>query len=56
MKSLLILSYLVVGVITKSGGPLPEYMLGKYALETSEGFSDFMYTVNIGWFQRSVSE
>ena len=36
-------------------GPLPEYMLGKFQLETSEGFSDFMYKMGVGWFQRSVS-
>ena len=36
-------------------GPLPEYMLGKFQLESSEGFSDFMYLMGVGWFQRSVS-
>ena len=31
-------------------------MLGKFQLETSEGLSDFMYKMGVGWFQRSVSD
>merc|ERR1712123_487404 len=36
-------------------GPLPNYMLGKFQLETSEGMSDFMYKMGVGWFQRSIA-
>ena len=34
---------------------LPDYMLGQYQLETSEGFSDFMYEIGVSWFTRTVS-
>ena len=34
--------------------PLPAYMLGKFQLETSKGFDDFMYEINVGWFTRKV--
>merc|ERR1712008_228813 len=30
-------------------------MLGRYVLQTSEGFSDFMYRIDIGWFQRAIA-
>merc|ERR1712236_6527 len=36
-------------------GPLPDYMLGKFQLETSEGFSDFMYKIGVGWFNRALA-
>ena len=35
--------------------PIPAHMLGKFQLETSEGFDDFMYEINVGWFTRKVS-
>merc|ERR1711892_1572130 len=42
--------------ITVDGkGPLPDYMLGKFQLEASEGMSDFMYKMGVGWFQRSIA-
>ena len=34
--------------------PLPPYMLGKFQLETSKGFDDFMYEINVNWFTRKV--
>ena len=34
--------------------PLPAYMLGKFQLETSEGFDDFMYEISVNWFTRKV--
>ena len=43
-------------VVVEAKGPLPEYMVGKFQLETSEGFSDFMYKMGVGWFKRSVSD
>merc|ERR1711915_726409 len=36
-------------------GLLPDYMLGKFQLETSEGFSDFMYKIGVGWFNRALA-
>ena len=34
--------------------PLPPYMLGKFQLETSKGFDDFMYEISVNWFTRKV--
>ena len=34
--------------------PLPPYMLGKFQLETSRGFEDFMYELSVNWFTRKV--
>jgi len=34
---------------------LPPYMLGKYQLETSQGFDDFMYEVGVNWFTRKIA-
>ena len=34
---------------------LPANMLGKYQLETSEGFSDFMSEIGVNWFTRQVA-
>jgi len=34
---------------------LPDYMLGQYQLETSEGFSDFMYEIGVSWFTRTIA-
>ena len=33
---------------------LPAFMLGEFQLDTSEGFSDFMYQVGVNWFTRTV--
>ena len=49
MLLLLILPSLV------AAAQLPEHMLGQYQLETSEGFSDFMYEIGVSWFTRTVS-
>merc|ERR1711934_565268 len=34
---------------------LPDNMLGKYQLETSEGFSDFMSEIGVNWFTRQIA-
>merc|ERR1711981_358901 len=34
---------------------LPDHMLGQYQLETSEGFSDFMYEIGVSWFTRTIA-
>merc|ERR1712242_136949 len=36
-------------------GPLPEYMIGEYELETSEGFNNYMYAVGVDWFTRKIA-
>lgn len=46
----LILIPLVAGSQT-----LPEYMLGKYQLETSEGFDNFMYELGVRWIKRKIA-
>jgi len=35
--------------------PIPAHMLGKFQLETSKGFDDFMYEINVGWFTRKIA-
>jgi len=34
---------------------LPEFMQGKFQLTTSEGFTDYMYEIGVGWFKRSIA-
>merc|ERR1712173_189433 len=36
-------------------GPLPEYMIGEFELETSDGFNDYMYAVGVSWFTRKIA-
>ena len=33
---------------------LPEFMIGDFQMETSEGFNDFMYEMGVNWFNRKV--
>ena len=55
MIAYFIFSTLLCTVCVDCSGPLPQYMLGKFQLETSEGFSGFMYKMGVGWFNRAVS-
>ena len=48
----LLATLLVVGV--HCNGPLPNYMIGEYVLETSEGFDNYMYEIGVSWFTRKV--
>ena len=48
----LLATVLVGGV--HCNGPLPEYMMGNFVLETSEGFNDYMYEIGVDWFTRKV--
>merc|ERR1712045_941577 len=43
----------ITAVIGQS--PLPEYMLGDFQLETSEGFEDYMYEIGVNWFTRKIA-
>ena len=33
---------------------LPEFMLGEFKMETSEGFEDFLYEIGINWLNRKA--
>ena len=33
---------------------LPDFMLGEFKMETSEGFEDFLYEIGINWFNRKA--
>merc|ERR1711994_1168228 len=35
--------------------PLPNYMLGDFQLETSEGFDNYMYEIGVNWFTRKIA-
>lgn len=48
------LQYLILLVPVVSG-QLPDYMLGEFKMESSEGFSDFMYELGVDWFTRSIA-
>ena len=49
-----LLSLLLAVTSVHCSGPLPEYMVGEYVLETSEGFNNYMYEVGVNWFTRKV--
>merc|ERR1711936_967828 len=49
-----LLSLSVITAVTGQS-PLPQYMLGKFQLETSKGFSDYMYETGVNWFTRSIA-
>ena len=34
---------------------LPDFMLGEFQLETSEGFEDYLYEIGINWFNRKIA-
>ncbi|XP_023349513.1 fatty acid-binding protein [Eurytemora carolleeae] len=34
---------------------LPEAMIGEFKLESSEGFTDFMYELGVDWFKRNIA-
>ena len=53
MKALLVVSSLIVNIFAQQS-QLPAFMLGEFQLDTSEGFSDFMYQVGVNWFTRTV--
>ena len=33
---------------------LPDFMLGEFKMETSEGFEDFLYEIGVNWFTRKA--
>ena len=55
MKVQLLLSLLTtICLAQQSAGPLPQTMIGKFNLESSTGFDDYMYKLGVGWFKRKV--
>merc|ERR1711902_481410 len=56
MRTLIVLS-LAISVIAVQvpAALLPNYMLGDFQLETSEGFEDFMYEIGVNWFTRKIA-
>ena len=45
----------LLAAAAQAAGPLPQYMVGKYVLETSEGFDNYMWELGVNWFTRKVS-
>ncbi|XP_023348461.1 fatty acid-binding protein [Eurytemora carolleeae] len=39
----------------EAGKYLPDQMLGEFKLETSEGFTDFMYEIGVRWIKRQIA-
>ena len=56
LPSLILLAYLSTSALAQTPTLLPEYMLGEYVLETSEGFDDYMWQLGVNWFTRKVRE
>merc|ERR1712062_126215 len=52
MRTLIALSLAISAIAAQA--PLPNYMLGDFQLETSEGFEDYMYEIGVNWFTRKV--
>merc|ERR1712203_1257356 len=58
MRTLIALSLsLAISAIAAQAppAPLPNYMLGDFQLETSEGFSNYMYEIGVNWFTRTIA-
>merc|ERR1712233_161896 len=51
---LLLLPLLLISTLVRAE-QLPAQWLGKYQLETSEGFSDFMSEIGVNWFTRQIA-
>merc|ERR1712154_463286 len=56
MRTLIALSIAISAIAAQAPqAPLPNYMLGDFQLETSEGFSDYMYEIGVNWFTRTIA-
>merc|ERR1711981_1308114 len=53
MRTLVALSLAISAVVAQA--PLPNYMLGDFQLETSEGFDNYMYEIGVNWFTRKIA-
>ena len=47
---------LLLPCLSLASAPLPDNMLGTFQLETSEGFTNYMYEVGVDWFTRKVEK
>ena len=56
LPSLILLACLSTSALAQTPTLLPEYMLGEYVLETSEGFDDYMWQLGVNWFTRKVRD
>merc|ERR1711878_142978 len=56
MRTLIALSLAISAAAAQAPQtPLPNYMLGDFQLETSEGFEDYMYEIGVNWFTRKIA-
>merc|ERR1739844_366889 len=56
MRTLIALSLAISAIAAQvPQAPLPNYMLGDFQLETSEGFEDYMYEIGVNWFTRTIA-
>merc|ERR1711913_123104 len=56
MRTLIALSLAISAIAAQAPqAPLPNYMLGDFQLETSEGFDDYMYEIGVNWFTRKIA-
>merc|ERR1712154_648656 len=56
MRTLIALSLTISAIAAQAPQtPLPNYMLGDFQLETSEGFEDYMYEIGVNWFTRKIA-
>merc|ERR1712241_914156 len=55
MRTLIALSLSLAISAIAAQAPLPNYMLGDFQLETSEGFENYMYEIGVNWFTRKIA-
>jgi len=53
--TLILISCLSASALGQGATTLPEYMLGEYVLETSNGFNDYMWQLGVNWFTRQIA-
>jgi len=49
------LAILLVSFLAGASANLPNYMLGEYVLETSDGFDNYMWQLGVNWFTRKIA-
>eukprot|EP00090_Calanus_glacialis_P019662 TRINITY_DN3016_c0_g1_i1.p1 TRINITY_DN3016_c0_g1~~TRINITY_DN3016_c0_g1_i1.p1 ORF type:complete len:163 (-),score=42.47 TRINITY_DN3016_c0_g1_i1:151-639(-) len=52
---LILVSCLTASALGQVATTLPNYMLGEYVLETSDGFNDYMWQLGVNWFTRKIA-
>jgi len=51
----LVLAAIMLPSAALAADQLPEFMKGSFKMSTSEGFTDYMYELGVGWFKRSIA-